>query len=827
MKKILAAIMIAALLAAALPIGVPAQAAGVYDPAAAAAYALKYWQNYNPNYSNYNSIGGDCCNFVSQCLHAGGLQMDGSWFWYSYSNHSASWTLCTALKTYLVGTLGCAFIPSPSAAQIDVGDVLYFNNGGHVMICSEKINGQVWVCGHNADRHYTNWNWGNVAVIKLGNLTRTTVSLDVNLNRNGEILYTGLDEVTFDVYINNALAANDVKDFYGEYGRGTSYTVNDIKTAGDYELQGDGAYTGALNGNAVVNIPVAVVAPTLMARGIYQDRIYEVYKKNSTWESARARAETLGGHLVTVTSAQEQAAVAKLLPELRGFWIGATDEAREGVWQWVTGEPFDYANWHPDGQPDNYNGNENYCHIYGENGYWNDIDATVLDGYIVEYEPQLAHTLQAYGHTYEIYVGRTNWKAAEAFAEEKGGYLAAITSEEEQEQIGGILDSVNFWIGATDEAREGEWKWVTGEPFQYTNWHPDGQPDNYNGNENYCHINGENGYWNDLRCDEKNMQGFIVEYEQPLLEKTMVFNGHAYAVYRCNTSWPVAARFAEENGGYLAVITSEEEQQMLAESIADIREGDALFHMPIQLFSIKEDGETAATVSAAGASDLTDTWRGEVVETHYWIGATDAAQEGNWQWISGEPFVYTHWAENEPNNQDGSEHYAMIYFNGSWNDGQINNMSVGGFIVEYNDPCMFGHDYSAWMKLNDDDHCRVSSRNENHVIIQAHNWGEAEVTKEPTAAQPGIRVRVCKDCGAIKTELIPQLLPAYIPGDVDENGKVTAADARLALRRAVGLETFAVESAAFLAADVNGDGKVTAADARLILRVAVGMEKLA
>ena len=64
----------------------------------------------------------------------------------------------------------------------------------------------------------------------------------------------------------------------------------------------------------------------------------------------------------------------------------------------------------------------------------------------------------------------------------------------------------------------------------------------------------------------------------------------------------------------------------------------------------------------------------------------------------------------------------------------------------------------------------------------------------------------------------------YLPGDVDGNGKITAADARLALRKSVGLENYAKNSPKFLACDVNRDSKVTAADARLILRASVGLE---
>lgn len=59
-------------------------------------------------------------------------------------------------------------------------------------------------------------------------------------------------------------------------------------------------------------------------------------------------------------------------------------------------------------------------------------------------------------------------------------------------------------------------------------------------------------------------------------------------------------------------------------------------------------------------------------------------------------------------------------------------------------------------------------------------------------------------------------------GDVDGDGKVTAADARLVLRAAVGLELLSGD--ALKAADINKDGKITAADARLVLRKAVGLE---
>lgn len=62
----------------------------------------------------------------------------------------------------------------------------------------------------------------------------------------------------------------------------------------------------------------------------------------------------------------------------------------------------------------------------------------------------------------------------------------------------------------------------------------------------------------------------------------------------------------------------------------------------------------------------------------------------------------------------------------------------------------------------------------------------------------------------------------YEAGDIDMDGKVTAADARLALRAAVNAEK--LSDVQKIIADTDGDGKITSADARDILRESVGME---
>lgn len=59
--------------------------------------------------------------------------------------------------------------------------------------------------------------------------------------------------------------------------------------------------------------------------------------------------------------------------------------------------------------------------------------------------------------------------------------------------------------------------------------------------------------------------------------------------------------------------------------------------------------------------------------------------------------------------------------------------------------------------------------------------------------------------------------------DINGDGKITAADARLALRASAKIDT--IDGIYAIAADSNNDGKITAMDARTILRIAAGLEK--
>lgn len=98
-----------------------------------------------------------------------------------------------------------------------------------------------------------------------------------------------------------------------------------------------------------------------------------------SWEDARLACEGMDGHLATISSQQENDFVYGNLAQglETSIWLGGTDEKAEGLWEWITGEPWTYENWAA-GQPDNAGGSQHYLTFWaGHNGKWDDAwDAT-------------------------------------------------------------------------------------------------------------------------------------------------------------------------------------------------------------------------------------------------------------------------------------------------------------------------------------------------------------------------------------------------------------------------------------------------------------------
>ncbi|MEW6092981.1 MAG: lectin-like protein [Chloroflexota bacterium] len=127
-------------------------------------------------------------------------------------------------------------------------------------------------------------------------------------------------------------------------------------------------------------------------------------------------------------------------------------------------------------------------------------------------DPRISN--QANNHKYLFVQIGSTWHQAQDYCMERGGHLVTIQDAEEDQFIFQLTGG-NTWLGASDEAQEGTWVWVTREPWNYQNWDT-GEPNNYQ-IENYLTYQGPAsqddepaGDWND-DAGEKN---FVCEWDE-------------------------------------------------------------------------------------------------------------------------------------------------------------------------------------------------------------------------------------------------------------------------------------------------------------------------
>lgn len=151
---------------------------------------------------------------------------------------------------------------------------------------------------------------------------------------------------------------------------------------------------------------------------------YAYYPYAVTWNQAKEKCESFGGHLVTVTSAEEQAVVAQLAAKAgKTVWIGAT-RGSENSYSWVTGENSGYKNW-AENEPNNYGGIENCAAMYA-GGTWNDLapDSGSAKGFICEWEGYVTDASKLEGEFYIVSALNTN-KAIDIYQQSKSNKAIA------------------------------------------------------------------------------------------------------------------------------------------------------------------------------------------------------------------------------------------------------------------------------------------------------------------------------------------------------------------------------------------------------------------
>jgi hypothetical protein len=131
--------------------------------------------SYNTEFKNYNNVGGDCANFVSQVLLAGGFKKTGSWNY--QKDGSQAWLKSAYLKDFMLHSGRGSLIKSGSYSdvlslsyELLPGDIVAYYKKGKVVhvsvVTGADSKGYALVNCHNTDRYRVPWDlgWSNSGI---------------------------------------------------------------------------------------------------------------------------------------------------------------------------------------------------------------------------------------------------------------------------------------------------------------------------------------------------------------------------------------------------------------------------------------------------------------------------------------------------------------------------------------------------------------------------------------------------------------------------------------------------------------------------------------
>ncbi len=352
---------------------------------------------------------------------------------------------------------------------------------------------------------------------------------------------------------------------------------------------------------AILNDCTPCTAPTSIANYTFLGEFggHRYFRSNfsRTWNQAKTMATVLGAHLVTLSSEGENNFVSG---NGQLAWIGLTDEAAEGTFTWVTGEPYGaYTNWWP-GDPNNGGGagDEDYVlmNFYGTTK-WVDNGTNYFYPFIIEFDcggvTQTAGLPS--GSVFPVGVTTNSFSYTDAA---NNTVTCSFTVTVNDTEAPTLTCPANISTPATS---------------------PGGAVVTYN-----SPVLTDNCY------------GCVIPTSLPNYSYLGTMGGHTYFRSSFSRTWAQASAIATGLGGHLVTISSLAENNLVA-------------------------GNSAA-----------------------WIGLSRAIPGGPFGWVTAEPLGYTNWWPGEPNNSGGNENYALINYFGNtpqWFDYGTNYFYP--FIVEF------------------------------------------------------------------------------------------------------------------------------------------------
>lgn len=146
-----------------------------YNRAAVIAYAQKWAFKRNPAYLDFQTMGGDCTNFASQCVFAGSRVMNYTpvlgWYYVNGSNRSASWSGVEYFYNFLSGNKGAGpYAEETDRAHVEPGDIAQLSFSGsrfqHSPVVVEVTPEEIYVAAHTFDAYMRPLSSYDVAAVR-------------------------------------------------------------------------------------------------------------------------------------------------------------------------------------------------------------------------------------------------------------------------------------------------------------------------------------------------------------------------------------------------------------------------------------------------------------------------------------------------------------------------------------------------------------------------------------------------------------------------------------------------------------------------------------
>lgn len=131
-----------------------------YDRQHATEYAMRWALGQNPLFYHFAGIGGDCTNFISQCILAGSGVMNDTktfgWYYHALSDRSPAWTGVQYFYNFITANRGAGpFASVVDRAHVEIGDIVQLGHSDgtfyHTLLVTKRTARELFVCAHSFD----------------------------------------------------------------------------------------------------------------------------------------------------------------------------------------------------------------------------------------------------------------------------------------------------------------------------------------------------------------------------------------------------------------------------------------------------------------------------------------------------------------------------------------------------------------------------------------------------------------------------------------------------------------------------------------------------